>query len=242
MKISKEQIQLLKKAPNSLYEPLKCEFLFHSNKLEGSNFSKEALAQLIEAKRITGTYSVEDVLETLNSVEVFDFIVDTLGAPITKDFLCKLNSRLFYCTKYEKAGFAGHYKEISNRIRNSSVQLAHPSEVEPAIEALISEWNASKKEFSDVVNFHIRFEGIHPFRDGNGRIGRFIVFKQCIENDIDLVFVDSERGHSYRKALELAQIEGQNEPLYLEFLACQKKLDAKFEANNLANLVPKQQK
>lgn len=95
MKFNIKQIQLLKNIPNNtIYEPLKIEFLFHSNKLEGSTFSKENLQEYLDKEIITGSHKVDDIYETINSTKLFDFIIDTLGEPITKRLLKEFHSIL----------------------------------------------------------------------------------------------------------------------------------------------------
>lgn len=165
MKISREHMQLLKRAPNSAYNEIMPEFLFHLNKLEGSTFTEAELVRLVDEGMVSGNHTIDDVLETKNSIEVFDYVVDTLGEPLSKEYLCKLNAMLFDKTQVALDGFAGHYKTIPNRIRNSGVQVALPGEVEQAIKDLIDTWNASSHDLKAIADFHIRFEHIHPFQD-----------------------------------------------------------------------------
>ena len=106
------------------------------------------------------------------------------------EFLWTLNDMLFRETTDAKAGFTGHYKVIPNRIRNSSMQVALPSDLPRAMPELFAQWERSAKDFDAIVDYHVRFEHIHPFQNGNGRIGRFLMMKQCLENDVDLIVVD----------------------------------------------------
>ncbi len=237
MIITPEQIQLLKKAPNSVYEPFKSDFLFHSNKLEGSTFTEAELVKLVEEGKISGNHSVEDVLETINSLSVLDYVIDTLNKPITKEYLFELNRILFKGTNAEKEGFTGHYKTIPNRIRNSNVQVALPNEVDGGIEALLMKWNASNKTFTDIADFHIRFEHIHPFQDGNGRIGRFLMLKQCIENNVEVIVIDAKRELPYKNWLEIAQSENRKDLFYQELKECQKYYDEKLRKSKMIQLL-----
>ena len=237
MIITLEQMQLLKKAPNSIYEPFKSDFLFHSNKLEGSTFSEEELLKLVEQGKISGNHSVEDVLETINSLSVLDYVIDTLSVPITKEYLFELNRLLFKGTRTENEGFAGHYKTIPNRIRNSKVQVALPNEVDKGIDDLLTVWESSNKTFEDIADFHIRFEHIHPFQDGNGRIGRFLMLKQCIENKIDLIVIDAEREQPYKNWLEIAQSENRKDLFYQELKYCQSYYDEKLTKSGMMQLI-----
>ena len=92
---------------------------------------------------------------------------------------------------------------------------------------LLEDWNESKKDIYAIANFHQKFEHIHPFQDGNGRIGRFIILRQCIENSIDLIAIDDEYNKEYRKALYEAQTTENIEALVEVFKKCQERLDEK---------------
>ena len=92
---------------------------------------------------------------------------------------------------------------------------------------LIEDWKESKKDIYAIADFHQKFEHIHPFQDGNGRIGRFIILRQCIENEIDLIAIDDEYNSEYRKALYNAQKTGNIEQLVEVFKKSQQRLDEK---------------
>lgn len=238
MKITVEQFQLMKKAPNSAYNDIMPEFLFHSNKLEGSTFSEEELVRLVEEGVVSGDHDFDDVLETRNSIDVFGHVIDTLGKPVTKECLCGVNAMLFKGTSAEHGGFTGHYKTIPNRIRNSSVQLALPAEVDEAMEDLFRSWDESDRDLPAVAAFHARFEHIHPFQDGNGRIGRFLMLKQSIECGLDLVVVDEEFEQPYKAWLEVAQSQGDLRYLVETLESCQKRFDEKMRARGIDRLLP----
>ena len=92
---------------------------------------------------------------------------------------------------------------------------------------LLEDWNKSQKDIYAIANFHQKFEHIHPFQDGNGRIGRFIILRQCIENSIDLIAIDNEYNKEYREALYEAQTTENIKPLVEVFKKCQVRLDEK---------------
>lgn len=238
MKINRDQMQVMKAAPNSAYEVIMPEFLFHSNKLEGSTFSEEELAKLVEEGLVEGSHEIDDVFETKNSVDVFNYVVDTLGCPIDDEYLCLLNEMLFRETSDAKAGFTGHYKEIPNRIHGSSVQVALPSDLLRAMPELFAMWNESAHDFDAIVDFHVRFEHIHPFQNGNGRIGRFLMMKQCLENDVDIIVVDEALEAPYKSWLEIAQTTGESRFLKEIMTDCQQRFDRKMEAKGTTALIP----
>jgi len=110
MKITVDEIKQLKKIPNSGYESIKVEFIFHSNKIEGSTFTKENLQKYLKDKIIEGSHKVDDVFETINSLELFDFVVETLGEPISERLLFEFHRLLQKNTSNENFGFSGSWK------------------------------------------------------------------------------------------------------------------------------------
>ncbi|VFC13083.1 fic family protein [Clostridioides difficile] len=157
-----------KELKNSLYNVLKHNFLYHSNKIEGSTFTTEALALLLDKNVVTGRHTLDDVQETVNSSYVFDTVIDSLKEKITHNFLRNLHSSLIFNTTLHSRGMAGIYKTIPNMILGTDVSIAQPFEVEPKLDELI-EWYYSQSEVSIkvIAEFHYRFELIHPFQDGN---------------------------------------------------------------------------
>lgn len=132
-------------------------------------------------------------------------------------------NRLLFASTTEKAnGFTGHYKLIPNRISGSRIQLALPGEVAQAIEELLTVWEGSAKDFQAIADFHARFEHIHPFQNGNGRIGRFLMLKQCIESDIDIIAIDEEFERPYKAWLEVAQADGDTVYYYETLRDCRR--------------------
>lgn len=237
MKITPEEFSILKRTPNSAYTAIMSEFLFHSNKLEGSTFSEAELERLIFEGRVEGSHTMDDVLETKNSVDVFAYLVDTLGTPIDDSMLWTMNAMLFKGTSDELDGFTGHYKTIANRIAGSSVQVALPSDMPIALSTLLAEYAARPLGFEDIVDFHVRFEHLHPFQNGNGRIGRFLMLKQCVESDVDIIVIDDENERPYKAWFKHAQTEGGPRFLYDLMRECQKRFDAKMERKGVKRLV-----
>lgn len=205
---------------NSLYSILKHDFLYNSNKIEGSTFTTESLALLLDKNVVTGKHTLDDVQETVNSSYVFDTIVETLGTKINHSFLKNIHSSLMFNTTLHAKGFSGIYKTIPNMIIGTDTKVAQPFEVEAKLDELF-EWYYSleKVTLDDIAEFHYRFELIHPFQDGNGRIGRFLMLKQMLENDLPIVIVSWDTEDLYRNSLKLCSI-GNYSPLssYLKTL------------------------
>jgi Fic family protein len=206
--ISSKHLLELRKYPNSLYHQLKVEFIFHSNRMEGSTFTEEQLGMLLDKGIVVGEHKLEDIKETSNSLEVFEEMVNTFNDPITEDLLLKLHSILKKGTKDEEAGLSGVWKIYDNKILGVPVKLTPPLLVRERIKDLIYRWEISTKSLSDIAKFHVDFEQIHPFQDGNGRIGRFIMLKQCLENGVVPIVVDSEYSAEYKRELGNSQITG----------------------------------
>ncbi|MGL5714647.1 MAG: Fic family protein [Paraclostridium sp.] len=205
---------------NSLYSILKHSFLYHSNKIEGSTFTTEALALLLDKNVVTGKHTLDDVQETVNSSYVFDRIIETLGKKIDDSFLKDLHARLMFNTTMHQRGYAGVYKSIPNMIIGTKVKVAQPFEVQSRLDELLH-WYYSLDNITldDIASFHYKFEIIHPFQDGNGRIGRFLMLKQMLENDLPVKIVSWDSEDLYRESLNLCDLDNQ-EPIikYIKML------------------------
>ena len=224
MKITTSTIQYLSKINNTIYDDLKVEFLYHSNKLEGSTFDEKQLNALLEENMVIGEHKKDDVQTTINSLEVFDFVVKTIEENLSPRLIREWHSLLMKGTELDKVQLAGKYKEIPNGLKGIDIETAQPYEVEERIDRLL---NLKINNINDIAMFHQEFEHIHPFQDGNGRIGRFIILKQCIENNIDLIAIDNEYNDEYKKALYNAQTTGDISDLVNIFKLCQERLDKK---------------
>lgn len=227
MKISVKVIQKLSKIKNSVYDAIKIEYLYHSNKLEGSTFSKENLIDLLEQKQVKGEHFLDDVIETKNSLELFDVVINTLQEPFDKYLLWEWHRLLKKGTVDDEIDNIGKWKKYENRLSKTDLKLCEPHLVENKMYNLLEDWKESKKDIYSIADFHQKFEHIHPFQDGNGRIGRFIILRQCIENSVDLIAIDDKYNKEYREALYEAQTTGNVEALVEVFQKCQVRLDKK---------------
>lgn len=227
MKISVNTMQKLSKIKNSVYDAIKIEYLYHSNKLEGSTFSKENLIDLLEQKQVNGEHFLDDVIETKNSLELFDNVINTLDTPFDKYLLWEWHRLLKKGTVDDEIDNSGKWKKYENRLSKTDLKLCEPHLVENSIFNLLADWKESKKDIYAIANFHQKFEHIHPFQDGNGRIGRFIILRQCIENSVDLIAIDNEYNKEYRETLYKAQTTDNIDELVEVFKKCQIRLDEK---------------
>ncbi len=182
----------INKVKGGIYHTSQVTFAYNSNKIEGSKLSKEDTKAIFDYEPSTSNYNKilisDDSLETRNHFKLFDYIIDNIDEPLTKDMLIKMNVMLKKNTtdetnpKYNVGGF----KTFPNIIGTINViNTSKPEDVEGDIEKLLSWYNSKNViNIEDIIEFHVRFERIHPFGDGNGRIGRIIMFKECLKNDI----------------------------------------------------------
>ena len=227
MKISIDAMQKLSKIKNSAYDAIKIEFLYHSNKLEGSTFSKENLIDLLEQKQVNGEHFFDDVIETKNSLELFDEVINTLKEPFDKYLLWEWHRILKKGTVDDEINNIGKWKKYENKLSKTDLKLCEPHLVENSMFNLLEDWKQGKKDIYSIADFHQKFEHIHPFQDGNGRIGRFIILRQCLENSVDLIAIDDEYNKQYRDALYQAQTTENIDYLVEIFKKCQIRLDEK---------------
>lgn len=233
MKVSINGMQKLSKIKNSVYDVIKIDYLYHSNKMEGSTFSKENLIDLLEQKQVKGEHFLDDIIETKNSLELFDYVIDTLKEPFDKYLLWEWHRILKKGTVDDEIDNIGKWKKYANQLSKTDLKLCEPHLVENSMYNLLEDWKESKKDIDAIADFHQKFEHIHPFQDGNGRIGRFIILRQCIENGVDLIAIDNEYNQEYREALYKAQTTDNISALVEVFKKCQERLEEK-----LSDVIP----
>lgn len=242
MRLNAKEIKRLSAIKNSVYDDLKIEFLYHSNHLEGSTFTKENLEKLLSLKKVEGEHYLDDVIETKNSLNVFDKVINDSDKKLDKFMLFDWHRELKKDSVDEEIHNTGCWKKYENKLRNIDLKLAYPDEVDNRMFNLLMDWNElMNPTIEDIASFHYRFELIHPFQDGNGRIGRFIILKQCIESDIDLIAIDNEYEKEYKEALYKAQKTDDVSFLVDVFSKCQKRLDEKMiDYKNTIDLVKRE--
>lgn len=242
MKVNAKEIKRLSAIKNSVYDDFKIEFLYNSNHLEGSTFTKENLEKLLSLKKVEGEHYLDDVIETKNSLNVFDKVINDSYKKLDKFMLFDWHRELKKDSVDEEIHNTGCWKKYENKLRNIDLKLAYPDEVDSLMFNLLMDWNELiNPTIEDIAKFHYRFELIHPFQDGNGRIGRFIILKQCIESDIDLIAIDNEYEKEYKEALYKAQKTDDVSFLVDVFRKCQKRLDEKMiDYKNTIDLVKRE--
>ena len=178
-----------------IYHRTQIDLTYNSNHMEGSRLTKEQTRFIFETNTLgitTESTSVDDIMETINHFRCIDYVIDHAMDKITEAHIKQLHAILKTNTSdSHKSWFAvGDYKRLPNEVGGE--ETVQPSDVHKRMKALTKEYNAIKKvEFDDILNFHVCFERIHPFQDGNGRVGRLLLFWQCLQSG-HVPFVISE--------------------------------------------------
>ena len=183
------------KYPGGIYHKTQIDLTYNSNHIEGSRLTHDQTRYIFETNTIGAeneVLNVDDVIETANHFRCIDMIIDHANAALTEKFIKELHLTLKNGTSdSRKDWFAvGDYKKLPNEIGGMTTAL--PEEVSCRMRSLLREYNAiPEKTLEDILNFHVQFERIHPFQDGNGRVGRLILFKECLKHNI-VPFIISE--------------------------------------------------
>lgn len=203
------------KIKGGIYHKIQVELTYNSNHIEGSKLTHDQTRYIFETNTIGITDSavnIDDIVETANHFKCIDTVIDNAAKPLSETFIKQLHMVLKNGTSdSRKDWFAvGDYKKYPNEVGGKITVL--PEKVPESIKLLISEYNEIKdKTFNDIIRFHYEFECIHPFQDGNGRIGRLILFKECLKNNIVPFIIDENLKMFYYRGLS----EWQNEKGYL---------------------------
>ena len=176
---------------NSLNQILKYDFIYHSNKIDGSNFTIETLQLLAEKKIVSGTHNLDYVYISFNSFIVMDLVLDCLNIPLTLERIIEWFKALIQRTK----------------IGDSEIEL-YNREAEDELNELIKKYNSTDKQtIKNICKFHLEFNKIRYFKFYNSRISRFIFLKQLLENKLPLKYMNGESAKEYKKALQESTVD-----------------------------------
>lgn len=172
--------------------------------IEGSRLTHDQTRYIYETNTIGAgdTVNVDDVVETANHFRCIDLVIDRAEDKITEKFIKELHLILKNGTSdSRKDWFAvGNYKRLPNEVGGK--ETTAPEEVSAQMMALLKQYNAVKKKtLEEIIDFHYRFESIHPFQDGNGRVGRLLLFKECLRNNIVPFIIDEDLKMFYYRGL-----------------------------------------
>ena len=209
------QEQKASKYSGGIYHKTQIDLTYNSNHMEGSRLTYDQTRYIFETNTIgvgSEVLNVDDVIETVNHFRCVDMVIDHARAALTEKFIKELHLTLKSGTSdSRKDWFAvGDYKKLPNEVGGMDTALLE--EVAGKMKALLTEYNAKEeKTFEDILDFHVKFERIHPFQDGNGRVGRLIMFKECLKYNIVPFIIEDNFKMFYYRGLK----EWNNEKGYL---------------------------
>ncbi len=209
-KISTDILERLREEKESgvtggIYHKIQIELTYNSNHMEGSQLTHDQTRYIFETNTIgiqNEVVNVDDIVETANHFRCIDLIIDMANYSLSESFIKQLHSLLKSGTSdSRKAWFAvGDYKRIENEVGGR--RTTKPTLVAKELRQLLKNYNMSKKKtLEEIVEFHYEFEKIHPFQDGNGRIGRLIMFKECLRNGISPFIIENDLKEFYYRGL-----------------------------------------
>lgn len=194
------------KLSGGIYHKIQIELTYNSNHIEGSRLTHEQTRYIFETNTISASDSavrVDDIIETSNHFRCIDMIIDNAAYALSEAFIKQLHAVLKNGTSDSRLDWfaVGDYKKLPNEV--GGIETTPPEDVSTEIKELLSDYNVKQeKTLEELLDFHYRFEKIHPFQDGNGRVGRLILFKECLRNDIVPFIIDDELKMFYYRGLK----------------------------------------
>jgi Fic family protein len=197
-----------------LYHQTQVKFAYNSNHIEGSRLSEEQTRYIFETNTVYAgegeAAHVDDIIETVNHFTCFDYLLDIAAEPLTEAHIKQFHRILKNNTgDAKKAWFRiGDYKSKPNVVGGTSTMA--PGKTPAAMQALLAAYHRlPAPSFEDMVDFHFRFERIHPFQDGNGRVGRLLIFKECLAHNImPFIIEEAQKFYYYRGLKEYPVLKG----------------------------------
>lgn len=200
------------KLPGGLYHELQVRMTYNSNHMEGSKLSEDQTRLIFETNTLDvgEGISVDDVLETVHHFRAIDYVIDIAEDELTEDIIKQLHYILKQDTKDSTLSWfaVGDYKKRANVVGGR--ETSKPSEVHKHMKALLAGYNArTDVAVEDIIALHAEFECIHPFQDGNGRVGRLVALKECLRhNVIPFIIEDAKKNYYYRGLMEWRNEKG----------------------------------
>lgn len=201
--------------PGGIYHRVQIDLTYNSNHIEGSRLSREQTRFIFETNTIgieKQAVNIDDVVETANHFRCIDMVIDDANRALSQAMMKRLHEILKSGTSDSRQDWfaVGEYKKLPNEVGGQ--ETAAPEDVENRMRVLLNAYNAkTRKTLRDLLDFHVQFESIHPFQDGNGRVGRLILFKECLKNDIVPFIITDDLKMFYYRGIR----EWKTEPGYL---------------------------
>ena len=189
-----------------IYHKVQIELTYNSNHIEGSRLTHEQTRYIFETNTIDtpdGSVNVDDILETVNHFRCIDMMIDQANRPLTETMIKQLHLLLKSGTADSRKNWfaVGDYKRLANEVGGR--ETAAPKDVPKMMKELLSDYKKHETvTFDDLLDFHYRFESVHPFQDGNGRVGRLILFKECLRNGIVPFIIEDDMKMYYYRGLQ----------------------------------------
>lgn len=210
---AKANLRLLKQLENELasglkggiYHKLQIEFTYNSNHIEGSKLTQDQTRYIYETNTIgmdDKAVNVDDIVETVNHFRCIDYVISNARKPLSENFIKKLHHMLKTGTSDSHKDWfvVGNYKKLPNEVGGKSTTA--PEMVSTDIQKLLADYKLKKNiSLEDIIEFHWRFENIHPFQDGNGRVGRLIALKECLKSGVVPFVIDEHHKMFYYRGL-----------------------------------------
>lgn len=190
--------------PGGIYHELQVRMTYNSNHIEGSKLSEDQTRMIFETNTIDvgEGVPVDDILETAHHFRAIDYVIDVAEEALTEDIIKELHRILKHDTKDSTLSWfaVGDYKKRANVVGGH--ETAKPKEVPARMKELLSKYEAlDNVTVEDIIRFHYEFESIHPFQDGNGRVGRLIALKECLRYSIVPFIIEDSKKHFYYRGL-----------------------------------------
>lgn len=205
LKLLREEKEM--KLKGGLYHQTQVKLTYNSNRIEGSKLSEEQTRYIYETNTIAfpqeEAIPVDDIIETINHFQCFDYMLSVADQELTEDIIKEFHKFLKSNTSDSRKEWfnVGEYKAKPNMVGEN--KTIHPSKVAGEMAKLLVDYNAiNNVKFEDIVEFHYKFESIHPFQDGNGRVGRMIIFKECLKWSITPFIIDEKHKLFYYRGLK----------------------------------------
>lgn len=193
------------KISGSIYHKIQVDLTYNSNHMEGSQLTHDQTRFIFETNTIGiegQSLNVDDIIETANHFKCIDMIIDNASYILSENFIKQVHATLMNGTSQSRLEWfvVGGYKKLPNEVGGKDTVL--PEDVATKMQNLLQNYNRNKeKSFDDIIDFHVQFEAIHPFQDGNGRVGRLIMFKECLRNNIIPFIIDDDMKMLYYRGL-----------------------------------------
>jgi len=194
------------KLAGGIYHRTQIDLTYNSNRIEGSRLTHDQTRYIFETNTIGASkesINVDDIIETTNHFRCIDLIIDKATSKLTESFIKELHFLLKSGTSDSRKDWfnVGEYKKLPNEVGGN--ETCPPTAVAAKMKELLSHYHGiEKKTFEDIIDFHYQFEMIHPFQDGNGRVGRLIMFKECLANHMVPFIIDADLKLFYYRGLQ----------------------------------------